>query len=225
MTPFYDYSMAGNDVRAYMLIRKGLVHSTVDYMTKATESVCTPTGTVVSIDDSWVAYEIGMLRLIQYSSTQDVQPINVITSYKAMGNAKGTAVLSGRMVFRNTKVGTLSDIKNKILTDDKFSISISSVGFGVGFEDEITAENVDDAQPITDTEEISWANMPAVDILLVCSDEANIEYPRVCRFKDVAIGDTGSSIGSTDTEENEFCNFIALSGHTPWRTLRRRTYV
>lgn len=225
MTPFYDYSMAGNDVKAYMLLRKGLVMHTVDKITGATERVTSPTGTVVNLDDEWVAYEIGMLRMIQYSARQDVKPINIITADNAQGNAKGRNELSGRMVFRNTKVGTLSDLKRRVLKDDRFSIKISSTGFGVDFEEEITAQNVDNSQPITNPEEISWAKMPPVDILLVCSDERNIEMPRVCRFKDVAIGDSGSSEGATDTEENEFCNFIALSGHTPWRTLERKKYV
>ena len=225
MTPFYDYSMAGNDVKAYMLLRKGLVMHTVEKATGASERVTSPSGTVVKLDDEWVAYEIGMLRMIQYSARQDVKPINIITADNAQGIAKGRNELSGRMVFRNTKVGTLSDLKRRVLKDDRFSIKISSTGFGIDFEEEITAENVDASRPITNAEEINWAKMPPVDILLVCSDERNLELPRVCRFKDVAIGDSGSSEGATDTEENEFCNFIALSGHTPWRTLERKKYV
>lgn len=222
MKDFYDYAISGNDVRAYFMIRKGYVLHTVEDLKGYSDKVCSPTGTEVSIDDSWVAYEVGMLRLIQYSATQDVKPINVITSSIPRGHAKGRSALTGRMVFRNTNVGTLSDIKNRILDSDKFSIEISSVGFGVDFEEEITAENVDDAQPITNNEDIGWDKMPPFDILLVASDERQIELPRVCRFKDVVIGDSGSSEGATDTEENEFCNFVAASGHTPWRTLERR---
>ena len=223
--PFYDYAISGNDVRAYILLRKGLVYATVGDLSGSNDRVVDPTGNVVKLDDGWVAYEVGMLRLLQYSAKQDVKPINTISSDVAVGNAKGRTTLTGRMVFRNTNVGTLTDIKNRILKSDKFSIKISSTGFGVDFEEEFTYDNVNDAQPITDFEEISWAKMPVVDILLVASDERQIEYPRVCRFKDVAIGDTGSSEGATDTEENEFCNFVAASGHTPWRTLERKNYT
>ena len=169
--PFYDYAISGNDVRAYILLRKGLVYATVGDLSGSNDRVVDPTGNVVKLDDGWVAYEVGMLRLLQYSAKQDVKPINTISSDTAVGNAKGRTTLTGRMVFRNTNVGTLTDIKNRILKSDKFSIDISTTGFGVDFEEEFTYENVNDAQPITDFEEISWAKMPVVDILLVASDE------------------------------------------------------
>ena len=219
-----EYSITGNDIRAYILIRKGLVHENVAKQKGFANSVSTKSGITVSIDDGWVAYELGMLRLLQYADKKDLRPINVITSDYAEDHAEGRSITTGRLVFRNTNVSVLGDLKRRLLTDDRFSVSISSEGFGIDFEEDITAENVNDAKQINNPEEISWAKMPAMDILLVATDERDIELPRVMRFKDVSIGDTGSSEGATDTEENEFCNFLALSGYTPFRTLRTRIY-
>lgn len=219
---FFDYAISGTDIRAYALIRKGLVHETVSDLKGYNDRVIDPIGNVVKLDDNWISYEIGMLRMLQYSATQNVDPIITMTHSTSQGNAVGRTFLSGRMVFRNTNKGTLADIKNRILDGDEYKINISTEGFGVDFEEEITAENINDAQPITNNSEIGWDKMPPIDILLVASDEREIELPRVFRFKDVVISDMGGSEGATDTEENEFCNFLALSGHTPWRTLRRR---
>ena len=63
--PFYDYAISGNDVRAYILLRKGLVYATVSDMNGINDSVVDPVGNVVKLDDGWVAYEVGMLRLLQ----------------------------------------------------------------------------------------------------------------------------------------------------------------
>lgn len=218
-----DYTITGNDIKTYILIRKGLVHENVQE-SKFSKNISTRSGIKVDVEDGWVAYELGMLRMLQYSSKQDVKPIIVMTSDHAKGNAKGRSVTSGRLVFRNTSIGVLGDLKRRILTDDRFKIQISSTGFGVDFEEDITSQNIDKSEVIEDTEEVSWQKMPPMDLLLVASDERDIEMPRVMRFKDISIGDTGSSIGSTDTEENEFCNFLALSGFTPFRTLEPRIY-
>ena len=213
---FSKYSISGADVKAYLLIKKGYVNNLSSALRGSVDGF---NGAKVAIDDRWVGYELGMLRMIQFTSHSDVKPINVITSSVSQGNAVGRSLTSGRMVFRNTNKNTLYDIKERILTDKRFDISIASSSLGVDFEEEITASNVDKSFE-KEIEEIDWAEMPNFDILFVVADENQIEYPRVCRFKDIRVGSQGTSDTSTDTEDNEFCDFIALSGYTPWRTLK-----
>lgn len=218
--PFYDYAISGSDVKAYLLIRKGYVKNTSSALHGSVDGL---NGAKVSLDDDWVGYEIGMLRMLQFSSQADVKPINTITSSTSQGNAVGRSLTSGRMVFRNTNKNTLYDIKERILTDERFDIKIMTPSLGVDFEEDITSSNVDKAVE-KEIGEVTWGEMPNFDILFVTSDENQIEYPRVCRFKDLRIGSEGTSDSATDTEDNEFCDFIALSGYTPWRTLKRKEY-
>lgn len=216
MENFFDYSISGLDVKAYVLFRKGYMSGVAGY---TNQQVTGPNRQVVRLDCDWVAYEIGMLRLLQFSLQSDVKEINTMTATNAKGLALGRSIVNGRAVFRNTAVDTLSDLKNRILTNDKYKIEILSETFGIDFEEEVTEANIDEAMPM-EPKEVGWEQMPPFDILLVASDERQIELPRVCRIKDVKMGSSGSSEGATDTEDNEFCNFMALSGYTPWRTLK-----
>lgn len=214
---FFDYTISGLDVKTYILFRKGYVTNVAGF---TNEQVTGPHRQNVSLEEGWIAYELGMLRMLQFSLQKDIKDINTITAGTSQGLAEGRSIVNGRMVLRNTSVDSLSDLKRRVLSNDKYKMEITSGTFGIDFEDDISSETIDEAMPI-EPEEAGWRKMPPFDILLVASDERQIEFPRVARIKDVKIGSSGSSEGATDTEDNEFCNFMALSGYSPWRTLKK----
>lgn len=214
MKDFFDYTLSGLDVKTYLLFRKGYINNVVGLST----SVTSPKHHKVELSGDWVAYEVGMLRMLQFALKTDIKDINSMTSTTSQGLAKGKGIINGRMVFRNTSVDTLSDLKNRILTNKEYKIEVLAPTFGIDFEEDITEAGINESK-VSDAQEAGWERMPPFDILMVASDERQIEYPRVMRIKDVKVGTSGSSEGATDTEDNEFCNFLALSGYTPWRTL------
>lgn len=217
MKDFFDYTISGLDVKTYILFRKGYVTNVAGF---SNEQVTGPHRQKVSLEEGWIAYELGMLRMLQFSLQKDIKDINTITSGISQGLAEGRSIVNGRMVLRNTSVDSLSDLKRRILSNDKYKMEITSGTFGIDFDEVVTASSIDETMPM-EPEEAGWRKMPPFDILLVASDERQIEYPRVARIKDVKIGSSGSSEGATDTEDNEFCNFMALSGYVPWRTLKK----
>lgn len=104
MENFFDYTISGLDVKTYVLFRRG-------YMS----DVAGPNRQTVRLDGDWVAYEVGMLRMLQFSLQLDVKEINTMSATNAQGLAKGRSIVNGRAVFRNTAVDTLSDLKNGML--------------------------------------------------------------------------------------------------------------
>lgn len=212
---FQDFTLSGIDVKGYLLFRREYVKDIVS----GKDSVSTPSGTEVNLGNQWIAYELGMMKTIQYKEQMDVKDVNSMTSRVANGIAKGRSILNGRMVFRNTAVDTLSDLKRRILNDENYAIDVIDGTFGVGFEDEIKADEVYE-EDVLSADDVGWEQMPYFDILLVASDERDIELPRVMRFKDIKISSSGASDSATDTEDNEFCNYMALGSYTPWRTMK-----